>query len=63
MYSVHSEEDEEEGVVFPQFVPGAPFSHLMIEKGIKFNSLSKFKMVVKDYNIHLGKEVKWKKKW
>ena len=33
----------------------------MIELGMKFNSLSEFKMAVKDYNIHLGREVKWKK--
>ena len=34
----------------------------MIEKGMKFNSIYEFKMAMKDYYIHLGREVKWEKK-
>ena len=47
--------------MFPKFFLRAPFGHVRIELGTVFSLLFEFKGAVKNYNIHLGKEVKWTK--
>lgn len=55
-----SEEDAEKEV-FPQFNSQAKFGHVDLELGMEFNSLDDFKQAVRDYNINLGREIKWLK--
>jgi len=73
-YNYHSEElktpisssddEEEEGSknpVYPQFDESAKFGYVSLELGMLFTNLSSFKTAVKDYNIHLRREIKWVK--
>jgi hypothetical protein len=73
-YNYHSEElktpisssDDEEvdgpkKPVFPQFCEVARFGFKCLELGMLFTNLSSFKTAVKDYNIHLRREIKWVK--
>ena len=55
------DEDDNGKKVFPQFNEAAKFGNVHLELGMKFGNLATFKSAVKDYNIHLGREVKWVK--
>lgn len=63
LHSPIASDDDERGdrPVFPQFNEEANFGNVNLELGMEFTTLQQFKTVVKDYNIHLGREVIWKK--
>ncbi|PNX72850.1 hypothetical protein L195_g030771 [Trifolium pratense] len=73
-YNYHSEElktpissSDDEQVdgpkqpVFPRFCEVAKFGFLCLELEMLFTNLSSFKTAVKDYTIHLQREIKWVK--
>lgn len=47
--------------IFPQLNTNSEFGTVKMEIGIEFNTLAKFKSVVKEYTIFFGREIKWKK--
>ena len=45
--------------MFPQFNEKAGFGHVNLELGIEFFTLDKFRIAVKDFNIYLGRTMRW----
>jgi hypothetical protein len=44
--------------VYPQFNEAAKFGNVHIEVGMEFDNLATFKAALRDYTIHLGREIK-----
>lgn len=55
------DENQTENPEFPKFNESTKFGHVNLELGMLFTNLQSFKTAVKDYNIHLGREIKWMK--
>jgi hypothetical protein len=55
------EVDGPEKPVFPQFNEAARFGFISLELGMLFTNRSSFKTTVKNYTIHLRREIKWVK--
>lgn len=53
--------DDEANEVFPQFNPNYVYGNVVLELGMEFPNSTIFKQVVRDYNINLGREVRWVK--
>lgn len=47
--------------VYPQFNERAKFGHISFECGMEFTTLEIFKKAVRDFTIHLGREIYWAK--
>lgn len=66
-YSEHlrtPDSTDDEGIskpTFPVFNESTVFGQVNLALGMKFANLELFKNAVKDYNIHLGRQFKWKK--
>ena len=56
-----SSDDENDRIVYPQFNENAGFGEVTLELGMEFSTLKKLKDAVKDYIIHLGKQIRWLK--
>jgi hypothetical protein len=57
--SSSDEENESVRVIYPQFNAEAEFGEVRLAVEMEFATLAEFKKAVKDYNIHIGRQVKW----
>jgi hypothetical protein len=57
--SSSDEENESVRVIYPQFNVEAEFGEVRLAVEMEFATLAEFKKAVKDYNIHIGRQVKW----
>jgi hypothetical protein len=53
------EENESVRVIYPQFNAEAQFGEVRLAVEMEFVTLAEFKKAVKDYTIHVGRQIKW----
>lgn len=56
-----SEDEGESKPKFPTFNTSSQFGQVSLQVGMDFDNLETFKTAIKNYNIALGREIKWKK--
>ncbi|CAJ2640799.1 unnamed protein product [Trifolium pratense] len=57
--SSSDEENESVRVIYPQFNAEAQFGEVRLAVEMEFATLAEFKKAVKDYTIHIGRQIKW----
>ena len=56
-----SSDDEDVDDVYPQYSQSSGVGELKLELRMEFGTLDEFKSTLREYNIFMGREFKWKK--
>jgi len=52
------EDERGKGLLFPQFNEEAEFGNVVLSIGMEFKNLQLFKLALRDYTIHIEREIK-----